>query len=642
VKESLSSGKLIRNEITPDNLTQVYYKWVDDIGKHIEDVDKEEYPLLFFADIMSEGKIPKYKDLPAKLCYEGDDTPFFVLHKQRLDLNDTKGYDKFWSIYNKPPKEEHRNYLLSRRDSLIYTEERMKKGAYYTPLKVVDKAYDKLTEVLGAGWQKEYFVWDMCCGVGNLEMKHSNHRNIFMSTLDKADIDIIKSNHTCPEATVFQYDYLNDDVTDDGKIDYSKTKKIPMQLKDAIKSNKKILVLINPPYAEAGSTLGKNSKQNVSKTKVSKYLMDGYGKSSNELFTQFLVRIQKEIPNCTIGVFSKLKYVNAPNFELFRNKWKADYLGGFVVRSKAFDDLKGEFPIGFLIWKSNIKSTLISDVRVDVLDKDCKYKGEKYFYNKPSESFLNVWVERPKANKTVVVPLKNAVSIYDKNVCLNNWSDNAIGYMWCQSNDFQKSSNMTALFSSVWGDGHGFYITEKNLLQSAMVFTARRVIKPTWLNDRDQFLQPNKKLSKEFQNDCLVWMLFNGSNLTASADNLKWNGKDDWKIVNHFIPFKPSEVGSNTGWESYFMVDFMENLKFSKEATQVLAEGKNLWKEYFSETDVKKVRDDLKLNRPDVGWYQIRKALENRGISFDNFQTAYQKLTNKLQEQVYEYGFLMP
>jgi len=40
-------------------------------------------------------------------------------------------------------------------------------------LHVVDKAYDKLAETLGANWQKDYIVWDMCCGVGNLEVKHS-------------------------------------------------------------------------------------------------------------------------------------------------------------------------------------------------------------------------------------------------------------------------------------------------------------------------------------------------------------------------------------------------------------------------------------------------------------------------------------
>lgn len=59
------------------------------------------------------------------------------------------------------------------------------------------------------------------------------------------------------------------------------------------------------------------------------------------------------------------------------------------------------------------------------------------------------------------------------------------------------------------------------------------------------------------------------------------------------------------------------------------------------------VRDELKLNCPDVGWYQVRKALGARNESGDfppvNFkppEEAYKALTEKLQPQVYELGFL--
>ena len=105
----------------------------------------------------------------------------------------------------------------------------------------------------------------MCCGVGNLEVKHSNPRNVFMSTLDQADVDVMKASKTCVAATRFQYDYLNDDITDDGKIHYSLTNKVPPALQQAIAEGKKLLVLINPPYAEARAGLGSNSKLGVAK-----------------------------------------------------------------------------------------------------------------------------------------------------------------------------------------------------------------------------------------------------------------------------------------------------------------------------------------------------------------------------------------
>lgn len=648
IKNAIKEGDIIRTQITPDNLKQVFDKWVQMIGREIKGVPEEDYALLFFADIMSDGVMSTHNNLPAELLHKNNQ-PVFSLGGKLYELGNKEGYRQFWHIYHRPPKAEYRNYLLERRDSLIPLDERSFKGAYYTPLNVVDKAYDKLSETLGKNWQREYIVWDMCCGVGNLEVKHSNPRNIFMSTLDQADVDVMHATKTCVAATRFQYDYLNDDITDDGQIDYSLTNKIPQALRDAIAKGKKILVLINPPYAEAGSTMGKDGKEEVAKTKISTYSMAEYGKASNELFTQFLARIALEIPTAVVAMFSKLKYVTAPNFEKFRQVWYAQYLDGFVVHSKSFEGLTGNFPIGFLIWKTYpnaTKKTVITEVKTEVLDKYANPIGEKSFYNLPNDSFLNVWLKRPKANKTVVIPLKNAVSVYDKKVHLQNWSDDAIGYMWCDSNDFQKASTMTALFSSVWGQGHGFYLTPENLWQASIVYSVRRVIKPTWLNDRDQFLQPDKELSDEFKNDCLVWMLFNGSNLTASANDLEWNNKK-WSIVNHFIPFTEAEVGAPDRFESDFMVRYMANKKFSPEAKSVLAEGKKLWKAYFEHTDVRSVRDELKLNRPDVGWYQIRKALQARNssgdfppVSFKPFEEAYKTLSEKLQPLVYELGFL--
>ncbi len=684
IKNAIKSGDIIRTQITPDNLKQVFDKWVVMIGKEITGVNEDEYALLFFADIMSDGTVSTHANLPAELLHKNG-APVFMHDGKIYDLGNKEGYRQFWAIYNRPPKQEYRNYLLERRDSLIPLDERSFKGAYYTPLAVVDKAYDKLAETLGKNWQKEYIVWDMCCGVGNLEVKHSNPRNIFMSTLDAADVDVMKATKTCVAATRFQYDYLNDDITDDGKIDYTLTNKIPLGLHRAIAEGKKILVLINPPYAEATNADNVSSeshiegKTDVSKTGTANHML-GYGYAKRELFVQFIARIAEELPTATLAMFSTLKYVNAPNFELFREKWDANYLGGFVVHSKSFDGLKGNFPIGFLVWKTNnsktykVSKNLIglaeekssnsktkkdfpTEIITDVLDKNANPIGEKNFYNLPNDIFLNSWLPRLKTNCTKI-PLKNAVSPREGKAKVTLWVDNALGYLLSNGNDVQHSSQQTAMLSSVYNTGGGFYVVEQNLWQAAIIFTVRRVIKATWLNDRDQFLQPTEPLTHEFKGDCLIWMLFNGSNLTASANDLEWNNKK-WSIVNHFIPFTEEEVGSPDRFESDFMVKYLsETYKVSKnligfaelssEANHVLAEGKKLWQAYFSKTDTHIVREELKLNRADVGWYQIRKALQARNasgdtaaVSFKPFEEAYKNLTEKLQPQVYELGFLI-
>ena len=94
------------------------------------------------------------------------------------------------------------------------------------------------------------------------------------------------------------------------------------------------------------------------------------------------------------------------------------------------------------------------------------------------------------------------------------------------------------------------------------------------------------------------------------------------------------------------MVDYMKDLAISKEAQAVLDEGRALWRLFHSVTDTHTTRHKYFLNRPDVGWFQIRKALDERKlnsttiISFRSFDKAYEALTGKLAPQVYELGFL--
>jgi len=662
VHNAIEHGELIRTQITPDNLRMVFDKWVNMIGKEIKDVSENDYDLLFYADVMSDGHISTHDNLPAELLHKGN-KPVFSLNGKLHEIGSLNGYNKFWAIYDRPPKEEYRNYILERRDTLIPYDERHFKGAFYTPLHVVDKAYEFLNRTLGEGWQKDYIVWDMCCGVGNLETKHSNPRNIFMSTIDSKDINIMKASKTCAAAQKFQYDYLEDDIDDNGNIDYSITNKVPQSLQKIIanaksgKNAKKILVLINPPWGEAtnanntSNVAEAKNKIGIAKTKFAKFCMDNYGKATNELFMQFIVRIAKEIPTATLAIFSTPKYVNAQTLEKFRSIWNAEFQDGFIIRSKVFEGSSENFPISFCIWqtnnKENAKHILIDEISCEVLNEKAEQIGRKSFYNISSSNFLSKWIKRQRANKELIIPLSNCISPSPmKKPLVKTWSDNAIGYMCAGTNDVYNTANYTYILSSAAGRGHGFYVTPDNLDKASMIFAVQRVITNTWIIHNDQFYKPSKILPNEFKNDCLVYMLFNEKNLTASANDLEWNNRK-WSIVNHFIPFTESEVNSPDRFESDFMVQYMQGKNFSKEASDVLEQGKLIWKRYFETDFDHKIRNELKLNRPDVGWYQIRQAIkrynesgENLPIKFDAFDRAYSVLSKKLIPLVYDYGFL--
>jgi len=126
---------------------------------------------------------------------------------------------------------------------------RERKGSFYTPQIWVELSQKYLTDVLGEDWQDEYYVWDCACGTGNLLTGLTNKYNIYASTLDRQDIDVIhdriKNGANLLDDHVFQFDFLNDDFT-----------KAPKSLQNIIngpEKRKKLVIYINPPYAEAGS-----------------------------------------------------------------------------------------------------------------------------------------------------------------------------------------------------------------------------------------------------------------------------------------------------------------------------------------------------------------------------------------------------
>lgn len=654
--DAVREGRIIRTPITPNNLRQVFDKWVAMVGVELGVKREADYAVLFFADIMHDGRNEAMRNLPARLLFNGD-KPVFILGAEQYELASERGYRNFWNIYHRPPEQKHRHYLLERRDSLLPMDDQKFKGAFYTPLHIVDKAYDQLNATLGADWQQKYIVWDMCAGVGNLEAKHSNLRNVFMSTLDQEDVTIMRSNPAFAGAEIFQYDYLNDDVTDFGEIDYKLSGKVPQALRQAIadaregkKGAKPILVLINPPYAEAtGGGLAvpmakSENKLGVANTRFARTAMSEYGKATNELFMQFIARAYQEMPTAKLALFSKVKYISTPTLNEFRRVWRAEHLGGFAVHSRTFDGLKGNFPISFFVWDTSADSA-IDNVTAVALDKDGNPIGEKTYLNYDGFELLTDWVTRQASNRQEVIPLKGAITPATSSADLRGtrWSDGAIAWLNCAGNDFQNAVAKTFLLSSGYSSARGFFVTPANLWQSAIVFAVRLLIKPTWLNDRDQFLQPSQPLSDEFKSDCLVWMLFNGSNLTAGADGLRWNDRD-WSLTNHFIPFTEAEVGAKARFESDFMVRYMAGMAFSPEAQAVLDEGRKLFQRFHATSFPNKVRQEYKLNRADAGWYQVRRALEAYGdlelTDFDPFKAAYAALTEKLRPLVYDLGFL--
>ena len=237
--------------------------------------------------------------------------------------------------------------------------ERERTGSFFTPQIWVELSQKYLARVFGEDWQEEYYIWDCAAGTGNLLTGLINKYNIWASTLDRQDVDVMKDRITnganLLAEHVFQFDFLNDDLS-----------KLPKNLQDIINNpqeRKKLIIYINPPYTETNATKGtekgKNSRKiGVNLTKQRDKYEYFLGKAKRELYTQFMVRTYHEIPDCTLALFSTLKTLNAPFYNTFREHFLAKLETCFIIPADTFDNVKGKFPIGFQIWNTSKKENL--------------------------------------------------------------------------------------------------------------------------------------------------------------------------------------------------------------------------------------------------------------------------------------------
>ncbi|MDR3246886.1 MAG: hypothetical protein LBT50_10725 [Prevotellaceae bacterium] len=519
-------------------------------------------------------------------------------------------------------------------DLLVPQDVRERKGAFYTPQIWVELSQKYIAGVFGQNWQDEYFIWDCAAGTGNLLAGLVNKDRIFASTLDKQDVDVmhdrIKNGANLWENQVFQFDFLNDDF-----LPQSKGGKLPDELFEIITNKakrKKLVIYINPPYAEVSSFSGGKKGVNQSKTH-DKYSLE-LGTAGRELFTQFFIRICKEIPDAKLAAFSKMKYISGSAFESFRNHFLAKYKKGFICLADTFDNVAGKFPIGFLIWDIENKKK-IQDITCDVFDNDGNKTATKTFYVYKNSNYINKWISAYNKKPTGEYPGFLAGTNG------NGFQNNRIVYI------INKKEQMP--------NPRGIYITVENLIESSVYMAVRHCITATWLNDRDQFLYPNKKWEKdlEFQNNCLTYTLFN-TNISVEHG------------INHWIPFTESEVNAKYKFESHFMTSFISgkikqngytNLfennegkfcikrEFSPEAATVFDAGRELWKYYHSQPDC----------NVNASLYDIREYFQERNEkgkmnnksedeTYTNLLTDLRDklkiLAKKIEPKVYEYGFL--
>ncbi len=367
IENNLNSSHLINKiKIDKNNFFTIYQKWLKAVKPTIDidwEVAKTKGILdadYYLADLLSDGAktiIEKLQTILSSNYYKLKRGVNELGKIDFMEIGFTDGqqaHKEFWNIYERPPKVEFQAFILERRDLLVPSDVRERKGAFFTPKIWVEKSQEYLAKALGQDYQEDYIIWDCAGGTGNLLRGLLNKANCFLSTLDSNDVAIVKelaaaNKLNLLENHVFQFDFLNDDFNSD---------KVPKSLREILKDEekrKKLIIYINPPYAEAGnkakmSGTGEHKAKVARENLICEKYKDELHKANNELFAQFFMRIYKELDGCIMASFSTLKYLNSSNFKKFREVFKAKFLEGFMVPADTFDNVKGQFPIGFLVW----------------------------------------------------------------------------------------------------------------------------------------------------------------------------------------------------------------------------------------------------------------------------------------------------
>ncbi len=649
IKNNFVPGKfgLTKTRIDKNNFMVIYNKWLAGVKSTIAvnwDVAKNNGIIdgdFYLADLISSENTSLKDNLYVVLKatrYEFNrfKDQYGAFTSSSVEFNDKqKAHHQFWNKYERPPKEEYWDYIVERRDLLVPQDVRERKGSFFTPQIWVELSQKYLSDVLGEDWQDEYYVWDCAAGTGNLLTGLTNKYNIWASTLDKQDVEVmkdrIKNGANLLEDHVFQFDFLNDEFT-----------KLPKPLQDIInnpKKRKKLVVYINPPYAESGSGIGRSFKHNVAlEHKTHNTYQDKLGNAGNEIFVQFFARIYDKLGDSILAQFSKMKIIQGPNFLKFREYFYAQFISGFITPANTFDNVKGHFPIGFIIWDLSKKYRL-KKAEFDIFDTKGLRLGKKIFHTYDNEKgYINDWLRL----------------FFDK-------KSSPIGILHNNKNDFQH--NIQVRISTIDIKDHTTPITENNVIQMCMYLTIRHIIEPTWINDRDQFLYPNDgwKDDKEFQNNCLAYALFHGQNQVSSKYG-----------TNHWIPFTEYEVGAREKFESNFMTKFIEGklqapvvsealffygdsygvtdtrsnpLEFSSEAKAVFDSGKELWKYYHAlpncnvNASLYDIREHFQGRNP-AGKMNNKSDDEHYMLLIGDLRDKLKILAKKLEPKVYEYEFL--
>lgn len=625
--------------VTEHNIATIFEYFCKNVIKNPKSIGAHDLVSVFIGVITDKDR---YYQHPAK-------KNILVTPGKNVDISGD-AFISFFKYFDRTYTPQEKMHFSAIADRLIEDTSRRNTGDFWTPTIWVDYAHKMIAEQLGENWKDEYVVWDNCCGSKNLTRDYK-FKELYCSTLFQSELEIGSRYNT--EATSFQFDFLNDPED-----------KLPEGLLDAFRENRKIVFLLNPPYAGA-SNIGDTAKKGLCCTKTGDMMKKNkIGGCSQNLYAQFLYRIllikqQYNLTNTHIGIFCPTLFLSGSMFDKFRNVFLNEFSFNNAIQFKAseFADCADSWAISFSFWdcgetkdKNNFayKCCETKDFEVNTICNKNVYNTDGYIKS-------NCWVKDIlKHNKIIYPNLSSGINVKNTDTL---FIENAFGYITVYGNNIDQNISGVTIMSAPFSNGHGTYITHDNFYKVSSLFAARKLIEKNWINSKDEYLAPDEANPKfaQFANDSIVYSLFHTSSNQSSLRDVEY--KDNlYSIKNEFFWMSKEDIielanengldevyqDARTSNERYVYTKLQE-IQLSPIAQKVLDKAVELTKKSFKYRKLfSEEHPEYQLDKCwDTGFYQL-KALwkEYMKDEFDNFRKLYKEFSDCLRPQVYELGFL--
>ena len=405
------------------------------------------------------------------------------------------------------------------------------------------------------------------CGTLNLTRDY-RFSELYSSTLFQEELDIASDYN--PEATKFQYDYLNDDMvlhdedmTADKAVELARAGKLklPLGLVEALAANKPVVFFANPPYGSNGNgTKTDGRKGGIAKTKVCE-LMNDLGHARQELYTQFIWRTKElaKVFGYTSDFhffFFNKTFLTSPNFGKFVDNLTSElsYKDGFMMNAGEFSGTSSAWGIVFSHFEvggtnqREFEYTVLESNKDLSISKLAEWTGRSVRRGETiSDWFADV--DLPREKQTDFPLTKNGFDAPTSKSVYLTPRVGAIGYLQNQSSNVQFSDKYTGVYSLGFSHAHGRDITRDNFTRAAVTFSIRRSVqeviaakKLLWVRDKDIFTRPPESLlTPEFIADCVIYSLFDRQSNQTSLRDYEYKGRT-YRVVNEFFPFSHEEI----------------------------------------------------------------------------------------------------